>query len=338
MTRATSTSSRLLISIALSLLLHMLAAVTLAHIGADAADRAMTLEKSAEKPRPNDTTLGLKKSRAATINWLGAETPTEHHAEQADVEQPAFTRAATAPAPMPPTPAVTSAAPAPAAADLAPTEDASPEEPSPIDLAQLPLKPAPDLIPNAPARLHAQLETAMGPPAPEDTATPERDATPKPIEDKARPADADDQSPSQTSDTSTKPEQASPSSEPAEPGLPSDKESQAFALEKPIKWRPGQPAAAEGLEIKTVRPRWSTFIQLTAAPRNPRVIIKFRRDGAVHSVDLIRSSGSRPVDGPLIDALYNWIAEGEPLNQLPETAKDAPPATLAVEIWIDLVG
>src|SRR5690606_14993655 len=40
------------------------------------------------------------------------------------------------------------------------------------------------------------------------------------------------------------------------PGEAAEKESSATALTKTLEVRPGRPAAAEGLEINTIRPRW----------------------------------------------------------------------------------
>lgn len=99
---------------------------------------------------------------------------------------------------------------------------------------------------------------------------------------------------------------------------------------------PGRPAAAKGLKIKTTPPRWSITTQIVRAARNPVVAITFGKSGKVAKVLFVKgqNAGSPEVDGPLIDAIYEWRAEGEPLAKL----SDQPDAGITIVMRITLRG
>ncbi len=121
------------------------------------------------------------------------------------------------------------------------------------------------------------------------------------------------------------------------PGVMSDRESVAAAMKEAINVRPGRPAAAEGLEIKTTNPRWSVTTQLTASPRNPVVWIAFGRNGKVIDADFLNGekTGSGSVDEPLLHAIFTWRAKGVALDELPEAD---PKAAVRVVLRITLRG
>jgi hypothetical protein len=61
---------------------------------------------------------------------------------------------------------------------------------------------------------------------------------------------------------------------------------------------------------------------MTLKPRNPTVLITFRRDGTVKNVEFARASGieystgHEAWDQPLLNAIYGWTAKGKPLSEL----------------------
>jgi len=104
--------------------------------------------------------------------------------------------------------------------------------------------------------------------------------------------------------------------------------SDAAAIESAINAKPGRVIAAQGLQIKTVRPEWAIATRLRASPKNPVVKITFGRAGKVIRAAFVaeQSTGDKEVDGPLLAALYRWTAKGEQLLLLPPP----PPPTTRV--------
>ena len=84
----------------------------------------------------------------------------------------------------------------------------------------------------------------------------------------------------------------------------------------PAEVRVGSVATVAGLEVRTVRPRWSLTTLYTAAPRNPTARITFNADGTVTEAVITRSTGYVDVDGPIIAAMYRWRATGERLKEI----------------------
>lgn len=105
----------------------------------------------------------------------------------------------------------------------------------------------------------------------------------------------------------------------------SDRESDAAAVRSAVTVDPGRPAATKGLKINTVRPEWSTTTRIVALPKNPVVRVRFNRAGKVVDANFVDryDTGWPEVDGPLLDAIYRWKAEGERLRELPENDPDA---------------
>jgi len=130
----------------------------------------------------------------------------------------------------------------------------------------------------------------------------------------------------------------SPPTAPPVPDAPegnADKEADATSTEdeEPIEYTLGQPLAARGLDIRTVRPEWSVRTRLLARPRSPLVRMHFDRSGKVVEAEIEESTGHADVDRPLLDAIYRWRARGEGLERLPE---DDPEAVIVIRLRIGL--
>lgn len=117
------------------------------------------------------------------------------------------------------------------------------------------------------------------------------------------------------------------------PGLQDERESDATSLTQPLRIAPGKPAAAEGLDIITRRPQFTRLTRVTAVPANPLVRITFNRTGRVGKVELLQSSGTTDVDGPVINAVYQWTAKGKKIEAL---AMQPPGSGLALTVRIIL--
>lgn len=122
----------------------------------------------------------------------------------------------------------------------------------------------------------------------------------------------------------------------ARDAIQSPKESSAVATEQVFDVVPGRPAAAQGLDITTVAPRWTITTRLLALPRNPVVRIEFQKSGAVARASFLpgRATGYPDVDGPLMDAIYAWRAKGKALEALPA---NSPEHTVPLTLRIVLV-
>ena len=68
-----------------------------------------------------------------------------------------------------------------------------------------------------------------------------------------------------------------------------------------------------------------------ATPRNPLIRIEFDASGAVRHAEAIESSGNSNIDGPILDAIYRWTAEGAALEALKSEGSDR---TVAIEMRI----
>ncbi len=110
-------------------------------------------------------------------------------------------------------------------------------------------------------------------------------------------------------------------------GAVSDRESTASKLKRALRVESkelNQPIAGQGLEIITVDPRFPASVRFTQLPRNPVVLIRFNATGKVAHVSFLRDeatgrvydTGSRAVDEPLLNAIYQWRAKGERLAKL----------------------
>ena len=318
----------------------------------DAMDDSLV---SAEEDRTHPLRLGIDRSNTATINWVGFETPTEHAASKSSVEQAAVTpvvgtsRVASEDQPSP------ESEPAPQETPVEPVTEAAArpvEEPASETVAQ-----AQETAPVIPMDVFEPMPTVPAfKPDPLFSARPEPELNPLPAV-VPEPEKPDDQPPVKkpTQEVSkpeptkpkptTKPVKAAPAKEAARPAAPSGtrgikdrREADASSKVQALTYRPGRPVAGEGLEIATVRPRFSVTIQVIARPRNPVVRIQFGRDGKVRRAEFVKkkgktlNTGSVHIDGPLMDAIYRWTAKGGALEPL---KKDE---TLPVEIRLLLNG
>ena len=133
----------------------------------------------------------------------------------------------------------------------------------------------------------------------------------------------------------TKPAAPPPPGDPRD-AIASEKESDATSRTKIAEWEPGKPPAVEGLDITTVRPRWTVTTRMMSVPRNPVVRIEFRKNGTVARAAFLdrQNTGYSDVDGPLLDAIYAWTAKGRALDAL---AADDPKAVVTVTMRIILI-
>jgi hypothetical protein len=84
------------------------------------------------------------------------------------------------------------------------------------------------------------------------------------------------------------------------------------------------PLSAQGLEIRTVEPRFPATVRFTQLPRNPIVLIRFNAEGRVINARFLHDeekkkiydTGSKGVDEPLLSAIYKWRAVGKALETL----------------------
>ncbi len=318
----------------------------------DAPDDSLA---AAEEDRTHPLRLGIDRSNAATINWVGFETPTEHAASKSSVEQAAVTpivgtaRVASEDQPSPasePAPQETPVEPVteaavqpveqPAAETVAEAQETAPVIPMDV-FEPMPTVPAFKPDPLFSARPDSELNP-LPTVVPEPKKPNEQTPAEKPTQEVAKPE------PPRPKPT-TKPVEAAPAKEavrPADPsgtrGIKDRREADASSKVQALTYRPGRPIAGEGLEIATVRPRFSVTIQVIARPRNPVVRIQFGPDGKVRRAEFVKkkgkllNTGSVHIDGPLMDAIYRWTAKGAALEPL---KKDE---TLPVEIRLLLNG
>lgn len=251
--------------------------------------------------------VGIDRSLARTLTWLGFEHPSPHEAPLASVEQALFEMGDTNQTPG-------GKAGAMGEGDQAPSLASSMPEPSrplvPISEARAPEHariPVPDLA--------AQPALAVAIPGPHAQAIAKG------------PKSRAHESPSEGNLSASA----------------SDRQSPASSLTRPLQVRPGRPVAMQGLTIRTrVPPEFSIPTSLLAGGRRPVYAVSFGADGTVKMVRIARSSGDPNVDEPGRNALYAWTAEGEALEHLPRgEALDAlPPADPRrfVTVYIELVG
>ncbi len=115
------------------------------------------------------------------------------------------------------------------------------------------------------------------------------------------------------------------------PGEKTDAESAPSSIDNTFEYKPGRPLAGKGIRVRPVAARFSHTTQLTALPKNPRLIIKFNRVGRVVSVEFENKEGTGypDVDAPLRDSIFRWTASGKALQDLPTYD---PQATVTMKI------
>ncbi len=336
MNQGYTTNPWLLIGGLISLVIHL--AGGLAVLGSSAsmggsgdAPKSSMLDGSEDPP---EQALGMQDSTSVSINWLGfAEATPDQQGEISDTEQPALSMAPMGEPSDQRAPQPNRSQAQDAASQRAPVGPATGEAltaASPMSPQEL--EPAPSLAiapresQNAvPAGEGALRLNAWGlPPAPERVQGPPSGGSP---DESTRQA--------QGQGEQSEPDEGANAGADDIAGLPSDRESIATAIREATDladW--SKPLARKGLEIKTVRPRWSTTTLLTRLPRNPVVMISFGKDGRVDRAEFIRhegrvlNTGSREVDEPLLNAVYKWRATGKEL----ETLTDGDTVSFAIRV------
>lgn len=242
---------------------------------------------------PPDITFGVDDGLVSSAAWIPYDDYVDLVAPKGKNLQPAVQQevdplpdAQVVPDPTPPAPPTPDDAPTPApvSPQVAVTDTAAPAvPPSPVIDS-----PPPDSVG----------DLAAGPPQPEQPPQPQVQPQPQP-QPQPEPAPA--------ASAGGRPTAAPRSDRDADPVMLTD---------SPLPVRPGRVLAADGIEIKTVRPDFSLSTRLTSMPFNPVVRITFNPDGSVYEATIIQSSGYNDVDGPLLTSLYRWRAGGERIAKL----------------------
>ncbi len=303
---------------------------------------------------------GIEQSRQVTINWLGFEDPTPHSATPAETEQAALSPAALGdPEAVEP---VFEAADAAEAAETSTEIVAEIQVETPVIEPQKRQTQASEEEVTSPSEEIAaalevgalddagvEAETAAAVVLAVEREVPE--AASRLFRRLSRAASRAQQAFAQarTMEIARVREEAKESAEsaaaasggPPLPGEPrdaiaSEKESDATSRDRIVEWEPGRPPAVEGLDITTVRPRWTVTTKITAVPRNPVVRMEFGKDGTVVRAAYLEKQGSGypNVDGPLLDAIYAWTAKGQALDAL---AADDPDDVVSITMRIILI-
>lgn len=334
-------SRRLWLAAGLSPLLHLLGAAVVVSAGAGTLRSEPSDPEHSEPPSPEERTtpLGIERSKAATITWIGFETPTEHAARQAETEQPALTLDAPAQPPQPPHPPTpqAQATERPPIESERPTTEVVEREPAeePVESATpeevATAEPVPDPVPEPADEPTPDPLAVPVPEASEAGLMPVIEAllarfvvAPPPAQREAEEAAEQTPPPAQESAQAT-PTAPAPSSPPPPPppGLseknaePSLKAADAVSLTKPVIVRPGRPAAAEGLEIQTRHLRLSLYTQVITESTRARVVATFNREGRVTKVEWVKRTGNKDVDEPILDCVFSWRAKGRALEDIP---------------------
>lgn len=307
----------LLLGVAISLFAHLAAAGVLA-VGGE----RLPVVGIPPTPPPEEERLrlGIERSEASTITWLGFEDPTPHEAPQADLEQAEFSIAA---AQRLAEQVQQAASRAPQAIAALAEAVASEQTPAP------PATPAGVEIPDVLAR-PAEIVAAS------PDASPASPLQPKPTTGESNPSPAG--APAQgaageaTDSEGKSAENAAPRINPEKDG-DADRDSPARSIRVPNKFTPGKPWATEGLEIRTVRAQWTHTTRLTTRPKDPVIRVYFNKQGVVARTAFERSSGSKFVDEPLLNAVYQWTAQGKALEGL---TPEGPGSTIEVVFEIGL--
>lgn len=200
-------------------------------------------------------------------------------------------------------------------------------EPSPSEPETLEVSPVPQPEPEPDPTEESEPEPQPAPESSSEQAPASQTASdPEPAAQDAAPSEQD-------TPQSTQPTPAAPATPPAQPtpagkpGEVDDRESVASIIKRAVEHRAtdlNRPLSGEGLEIKPVEPKFPATVRFTQLPRNPIVLIRFNAQGKVVRAVFLRDeakrrvydTGSKGVDEPLINAIYQWRAEGKQLEAL----------------------
>ena len=327
---------------------------------ATAAQAAQAPDFEPPPPPPDEVKLGIEESDASTLTWVGYEQYLEHMARLADVEQAQFTISGAADGgggqPEPPAqqqpesvpqqvpveqptdatpteqPAPPAVAPAPVEAPLQPDSEApvTTEQPQPTEIPSPTPKPTPTPQPNPNKDAEPQPETPAAKPVEKTSPQPPKPPTPaQPTQPTPNGGDAAPQ-PGPPSDTPG-PQAVGADDRPPNPDA-SDRESDATAtVELAIK-RLGRPVAAQGLRVRTHRPRLTAFqelqfrqIALVAkidfdSRGKPRRVFIGKPDPRPGHTGRMRwfpgPAGLTKIEEIVQTSLFRWSATGKSLKEL----------------------
>lgn len=293
-----------------------------------ADDSERWAERDEREATPDEIRPGVESSDAMVISWIGFEDPTPHSATPSDYDQPALALDSGAPAAAP---MIESPAPTPTpepSANATPAQQAESIERA-MRIVGAQVEQGATLIADAGEDFRDAAEASLEPlrqllarlmrPSPKPT---------------ARTAEAETSDPVPAAEPSEQTQSPADGGQ-GDPGVPADRESAPVSIANvPIEMRElGNPLAAAGLDIKTVRPRFTHYTRLTVLPDDPLIRVEFDRTGKVVKAELLESSGHRNVDNPILDAVYRWSASGKPLETL---EGEGSPATIPIEFRIVL--
>lgn len=294
---------------------------------------APALDEAAQPLAPK-VRAGIESSEHSTLTWLGFTEPEEHQARLDTIDQAA----------MSPEPIAAPPKPKSVPVQGSPAEQSPPVERMPEPDPTPPTEP---VTPTAVAAIERSLSDGMTramelakslrEQAMLAVALSDRAQTQQPSAEPSKPVEPSKPTPPTKAGVATDADGRDHEPEGGAEATPqqateSEKESPATSTIKPVRVRPGKPAAAQGLDITTVRPKWTFVTRLSALPKDPVLWVKFDRTGKVTHVGFVegKSTGDDRVDGPLIDALYLWTAKGKALEKLAEGE------TLTMTFAIDL--
>lgn len=307
--------------------------------------------------------LGREESKQASITWLGVqENPVEGVAPKSSVDQAELTitngeqteslpQPQTQPQPeeqaqpsVPVEPMRFETPPDPLVSEQQPEPDPD-QQPEAQPEAQAPPEQTTPLEPISEQPEQPQVEAIDTPkvdpqPQPEEVHTPEEQPAEQPETKPDQPEELPElvarstKQPEQSEQPAERAPQPTTTSKQGKPGEEDDRESVASMIKRADSKKASdlnRPLSSAGLEIKPVEPRYPAAVRFTQLPRNPVVRIRFNAEGKVIFADFLRDeekrivydTGSKPVDEPLISAIYKWRAEGKPLEQLDPNDPDS---------------
>lgn len=273
-----STATRWAVAVPASVAVHLLVALALLRGGVDPARIADAAERATPLEIP--IKLGVEKSEAVTPNWLGFEIPEPHVASPATVNQSELTRAQGDQR--------DNLARAFAAQVQAATTQTLADARAMLDAFRAEL-------------VRAQAEAA-------------KQAKPEPTPAAKTP-------PQPTSEPSPEPKPAEDDEQDGSPGEKDTRAADAVSLPTEVRRTElGKVVAGEGLKINTTRLHLTDLQRSMGRPPSPLVEIFFDYTGRVFRARIPagRGSGRSDIDQALINAIYEWTAEGEKIDALEE--------------------
>ncbi len=256
--------------------------------------------------------LGIDEGSTLSMTWIGYDEYEEHLAPHSEVEQAAF--ASSPPGAEAPVGGSAGGAAAQAEAAETATSAAAPAAP-----------PAPDPL--------GEIATLLA------ATEPGKDPEAQPTTEKPSPThDALDEAISRIEETFDRPAaqqqaQAAEAQQQAQPGQPAAQQAEnrqvgdvaskesdpTSTVDVPFAHiQIGKPLAAHGLEIRTRRPIFTSLVMLTAAPADPTVELRFRKNGTpAKGTRILQSSGDPRIDEAILNCLFRWRAAGKRLQELP---------------------